>query len=98
MPLCVRIEHKMTEAERDRIQEEVYDIANRVKKYGRDSVRVRVKVDMLLTDQAAINYKVIKLFANTISDKELVDLLVRLGVRNGAEIIKILAQKEGIQI
>lgn len=88
----------MTKTERDKIRGGVLEIANRVNKYGRPSERVRVKLDLVLTDQAAINYKVTKLFAPGVTDAEFVHLLFRLGVQNGTEIIKILAPRNGIQI
>lgn len=98
VPVHTRIEHKMTEIERQQIQANVLEIADRVDKYGRKNERVRVKLDVLLSDQAAINYKVIKLFASDITDAELINLLLRLGVQNGTEIIKVIAPKNGIQI
>lgn len=88
----------MTEIERKKLQAQVSKIANRVKKYGRPSERVRITLDIMITDQAAINYKVIKLFAPSITDAELVTMLFRLGIQDGAEMLKVLAPKNGIQI
>ena len=88
----------MTETERKKIQANVLKIVNRVKKYGRGSERVKIDVGVVLTGQAAINYKVIKLFSPELTDAELVSMLFELGVRNGTEIIKTLAPKHGIQI
>lgn len=88
----------MTETERNKIQADVLKIANRVEKYGRPSERVRIKLDILLTDQAAINYKVVKLFSHGVTDAELVQRLFRLGVQGGTEVIKVIAPEHGIQI
>lgn len=88
----------MNESQKDKIQKDVFEIVNRVKKNGRESEAVRIKMDIMLRGQPAINYKVLKLFTSELEDADLVNLLFRLGVQNGAELLKIVAPKNGIQL
>lgn len=88
----------MDKSQADKIQKDVFEIVNRVKKNGRESEAVRVKLDIMLKGQAAINYKVLKLFASEIKDADLVKLLFKLGIQNGAEMLKSIAPENGIQI
>lgn len=88
----------MKKTERDKIQKDIFKMVNRVQKNGRESEAVRVKIDIMLRGTPAINYKVLKLFASDVRDADLVNLLFRLGVQNGAELLKKVAPKNGIQI
>ena len=88
----------MEKTEKDKLQKDVYKILNRTKKYGRESEAVKIKMELVLKGTPAINYKVLKLFSPQISDSDLVNMLFRLGVQNGAELLKIVAPRHGIQI
>ncbi len=88
----------MKETEREKIQRDVYKIVNRVNKYGRESEAVRVKLDIMLRGTPAINYKVLRLFTTEIKDADLINLLFRLGIQDGAEMLKQVAPQNGIQI
>jgi len=93
------IEHKMNSIEKEKIRKGVLEITNRVKKFGRASEALKINVDLVITGQEAINYKVMKLFASSeITDQELINLIFKLGIKNGAELLKILALKNEIQI
>ena len=81
-----------------KIQKSIFKIVSRVEKHGRESEIVRVNLDTTLRGQAAINYKVIKLFTPGLTDAALIDLLLRLGVQDGTEFVKVLAPQRGIQI
>lgn len=88
----------MEETERDKIQKDIFEMVNRVQKNGRESEAVRVKLDIMLRGTPAINYKVLRLFASNIKDADLINLLFRLGIQNGSEMLKIVAPENGIQI
>lgn len=88
----------MNETEKEKIAKDILEITNRVKQYGRESEAVNIKVDIVLTGQEAINYKVMRVFSKSeLSDKELVEMLFQLGVKNGSELVKIVATRHGIK-
>jgi hypothetical protein len=76
---------------------------------GLDKIRNRVQCDMdkahelvsvdlkvLLQGQEAVNYEVAKLFADGMNHQELVQTLFRIGLKNAMELVKAIAQKNGI--
>ncbi len=88
----------MEKAEQVRIQSEILKISDRVKTHGRHSERVKINLDIIMQGQDAINYKVTKLFSPEVTDSQLAELIFLLGIKNGTEIIKLLASEQGIQI
>jgi len=88
----------MNETQANKIQKDVLEIVNRVKKNGREGEAVTVKLDIMLQGQSAINYKVLRLFTSELKDADLVKLLFKLGIQNGAEILKSVAPENGIKI
>jgi len=88
----------MKETQREKIQRDVYEIVNRVEKNGRESEAVRVKLDIMLRGTPAINYKVLRLFTAELKDADIINLLFRLGVQSGTDMLREVAPKNGIQI
>ncbi len=88
----------MKKSEQKRIRSEIRKISNRVKAHGRHSELVRIDLDIMLQGQEAINYKVMKLFAPELTNDQLVRLMFSLGIKNGTEIIKLIAPDQGIKI
>ncbi len=88
----------MKNTEKEKIQEGVLEISNRVKKFGRKNEAVKVNIDLVLTGQNAINYKVMKIFCPQLTSQELVELTFHLGIKNGAELVTLLAIKHGIRV
>lgn len=88
----------MTETEKEEIQRNILKIANRVEEHGRESEIAKLNLNFTIKGQPAINYKVIKLFTPGITDSELVKLLFKIGIQDGAVLIKVLAAENGIRV
>ena len=65
-----------------------------------DKLRELVKIDvhLLLSGQEAVNYKVAKLFADDSRQEILIQTIFRIGLRNVTELLKVLAQENGIRL
>jgi len=88
----------MEKSEKEKITKGVSEITDRVKKFGRHREAVKINVDLVITGQEAINYKVMSLFSSELTEKELIDLIFRLGIKNAAEIIKVIGPRNGIKV
>jgi len=88
----------MTHMSRNDIQHKVFEIRDRVMARGRDSEIVKIKVDLTLRGQEAINYQVLKLFSHELSDAEFIELMYLLGQKNATDVLKFIAPENGIQI
>lgn len=88
----------MTHMSRNEIQHKMFEIRDRVKANGQDNEIVKINVDLTLRGQEAINYQVLKLFSDEITDSQFVELMYLLGQKNAIEILKFIAPENGIQI
>ena len=88
----------MNDTEKEKIQQGVLEIKDRVRKYGRDSEAVSIDVKLIMSGQEAINYKVMKAFCPQLTDQELIDLTFKMGIRNSVELVALLAVKHGIRM
>ena len=83
---------------RDELQDKIYEIRDRVQENGPDSEVVKISLNITLKGQSAINYKVLRLFADELNDQQFITLMYLLGQKNGIEILKLIAPENGIQI
>lgn len=88
----------MSTLNRDELQTKIHEIRDRVEINGRDSEIVSIRLDITLKGQSAVNYKVLRLFANELNDNQFINLIYLLGQKNGTEIIKLIAPEHGIQL
>lgn len=65
-----------------------------------DKVRevVKINLDLQLSGQEAVNYKVAKLFVPGLDDQKFVQQVLRVGLKTTTELVKLVAGESGIRL
>ena len=89
----------MNSLRKEQIETGLLDLRNRVKSEAdRDNEIVKIGLDVMLKGQEAVNYEVVKLFAENLTHQALVQLVFRIGLRGVTELVKALADNNGIRL
>ena len=59
---------------------------------------VRIQLEAFLEGQEAVHYQVARIFTRDLSDRQFIELVFRLGLKNAIELIKVIASHHGIAL
>ncbi len=82
-----------------RIEADLTSLRNRLG--GEIGIRhelVRIQLEALLDGQEAVHYQVTRIFTRDLSDRQFIELIFRLGLKNAIELINVIASHHGITI
>ena len=82
-----------------RIEADLTSLRNRLG--GETGIRhelVRIQLEALLDGQEAVHYQVARIFTRDLSDRQFIELVFRLGLKNAMELIKVIASHHGITL
>ena len=90
----------MTDEQKQLIENQLSLLANRINESPQhiDGEAVTIQVNVALRGREAVNYEIAKIFSPDSDHKQLVELLFRLGLKNAADIIKVIAYNTGIKL
>lgn len=82
-----------------RIEADLTSLRNRLG--GETGIRhelVRIQLEALLDGQEAVHYQVARIFTRDLSDRQFIELVFRLGLKNAIALIKVIASHHGITL
>jgi len=92
----------MNTTTKEKIQNDVYNLTDRLSKepLGIDGEVVKINLDITLRGLEAVDYQLAKIFSQdtSLSHKELVEYIFRIGLRETIRTVGALAVREGIQV
>ncbi len=59
---------------------------------------VRIQLEALLEGQEAVHYQVARIFTRDLNNRQFIELVFRLGLKNAIELIKVIASHQGIAL
>lgn len=83
----------------DEVQKSLEDLRLRIG--SKESIKneaVRLTADIMLRGQEAVNYQAAKIFCNSLSHNELIELIFKVGLKNATECVKIVAEHNGVKL